>query len=58
MRIETNSKKPAGEEQAEPTTTYYLEADSFSRVIQLLAEPPAPTVALRELMRGDQQLRE
>lgn len=33
-------------------TRIVLEAQSFDRVVDLLEHPPAPTPALRELMRG------
>ncbi len=29
-----------------------LEDDAFSRLVELVESPPAPTAALRELMRG------
>jgi uncharacterized protein (DUF1778 family) len=30
-----------------------LEGEAFDRITQLLTRPPAPTQALRELMRGE-----
>ena len=33
-------------------TRLVLDGDTFERVVKLLEEPPAPTAALRGLMRG------
>jgi len=33
-------------------TRLVLDDDAFDRVVKLLESPPAPTAALRELMRG------
>ena len=36
-------------------TRLVLEDESFDRVVELLGRPPAPTEALRELMRGSKR---
>jgi len=39
-------------EEALIPTRLVLEDDAFDRVVKLLENPPAPTVALRELLRA------
>lgn len=50
--FEARSELP---EEALIPTRIVLDDDEFDRVVELLNNPPAPTPALRELMRGSKR---